>query len=83
MLVKIQVQGQQLTTLFNEQLVAINQLIGSKKLESVSVTHEVEPGYAVSPVTKDISVLLLVKVAKPLVPCCRLINPGVGPREFG
>jgi hypothetical protein len=48
--------------LFNEQLVAINQLIGSKKLESVSVTNEAEPGYAVSPVTKDISVLLLVKV---------------------
>ena len=63
MAVKIQAEGKELTELFNEQLVAINQLIGTKKLESVSVTNdEAEPGYAVSPVNKEINVLLLVKV---------------------
>jgi hypothetical protein len=63
MAVKIQVEGKALTKLFNEQLIAINQLIGTKRIESVSVINdEPEDGYAVSPVNKEINVLLLVKV---------------------
>ena len=61
--VKIQVEGKALTSLFNEQLQSIAQLIGTKKIENISVTNEnTEEGYAVSPVNKEINVLLLVKV---------------------
>ena len=63
MLVKIQVEGDALTKLFNEQLQSISQLIGTKKLENIAVVNEnVEEGYAVSPVNSEINVLLLVKV---------------------
>lgn len=52
-----------MTTLFNEQLQSISQLIGAKKLESIAVINEiVEDGYAISPVSSEINVLLLVKV---------------------
>jgi hypothetical protein len=52
-----------LTSLFNEQLQSIAQLIGTKKIENITVTNEnTEEGYAISPVNKEINVLLLVKV---------------------
>jgi len=52
-----------LTSLFNEQLQSIAQLIGTKKIENIAVTNEnTEEGYAISPVNKEINVLLLVKV---------------------
>jgi hypothetical protein len=61
-LVKIQVESS-LTTLFNEQLQSISQLIGTKKIETITVISEnIEEGYAVSTVNSEINVLLLVKV---------------------
>jgi hypothetical protein len=61
-LVKIQVEWS-LTTLFNEQLQSISQLIGTKKIETITVISEnIEEGYAVSTVNSVINVLLLVKV---------------------
>jgi len=60
--VKIQVEGKSLAALFNEQLQSISQLIGTKKIESITVVSEnTEEGYAVSPVNSDVNVLLLVK----------------------
>jgi valyl-tRNA synthetase len=51
-----------LQTLFDEQLQSISQLIGTKKIESISVTTKnTEEGYAVSTVSSEINVLLLVK----------------------
>lgn len=77
--VKIQVEGKQLTELFNDQLIAIKQLIGTKKLESVSVTNdEAELGWAVSPVNTEINVLLLIKVS--LIPLHPLILNLTGSR---
>ena len=62
-IVKIQTQGHAATTLFNEQLQSISQLIGTKKIESIDViTENAEEGYAVAPVNSDVNVLLLVKV---------------------
>ena len=62
MLVKIQVEGEALTKLFDEQLQSISQLIGTKKIERIAVVngHE-EEGYAVSPVNSEVNVLLLVE----------------------
>jgi exopolysaccharide biosynthesis protein len=61
-IVKIQVESS-LTTLFNEQLQSISQLIGTKKIETITVISEnAEEGYAVSTVSSEINVLLLVKV---------------------
>jgi len=75
--VKIQVEGKELTDLFNDQLIAVNQLIGAKKLESVSVTNdEAEPGYAVSPVNKEINVLLLVQVPPPVIHVSDAVRDG-------
>jgi hypothetical protein len=52
-----------LTTLFNEQLQSISQLVGTKKIESITVVNEsIEEGYAVSTINSEINVLLLVKV---------------------
>lgn len=60
--VQIQVDAS-LTTLFNEQLQSISQLIGTKKIESITVVNEnTEEGYAVSTINSEINVLLLVKV---------------------
>jgi hypothetical protein len=60
--VQIQVDAS-LTTLFNEQLQSISQLIGTKKIESITVVNEnIEEGYAVSTINSEINVLLLVKV---------------------
>ena len=51
-----------LKTLFDEQLQSISQLIGTKKIESIGVTTEnTDEGYAVSTVSSEINVLLLVK----------------------
>lgn len=61
-IVQIQVDAS-LTELFNEQLQSISQLIGTKKLEAITVINEnTEEGYAVSTVNSEINVLLLVKV---------------------
>jgi hypothetical protein len=61
-IVKIQVESS-LTPLFNEQLQSISQLIGTKKIETITVVSEnIDEGYAVSTVNSEINVLLLVKV---------------------
>ena len=63
-IVKIQVESS-LTTLFNEQLQSITQLIGTKKIDTITITTEnAEDGYAASTVSSEINVLLLVKVIK-------------------
>ena len=61
--VKILVSEKELYSLFTEQLSSVSQLIGSKKLGSISVVSEnAEEGYAASAVNSEITVLLLVKV---------------------
>jgi valyl-tRNA synthetase len=67
-IVKIQVEGEALKKVFTEQLQSISQLIGTKKIESLTVGNEdAESGYAVSSVSSEINVLLLVKVRLLLV----------------
>ena len=62
-LVKLQVKGPALMSLFDEQLQSISQLIGTKKIANISVIEEpAEEGYAVSSVNSEVNVLLLVKV---------------------
>jgi hypothetical protein len=56
-----------LTELFNEQLSSISALIGTKKIESISVVNDSNieegyAGYAVAAVNSEVNVLLLVKV---------------------
>lgn len=53
-----------MTELFNEQLSSISALIGTKKIESISVVNDsnIEEGYAVAAVNSEVNVLLLVKV---------------------
>jgi hypothetical protein len=53
-----------LTELFNEQLSSISALIGTKKIESISMINNsnIKEGYAVTAVNSEVNVLLLVKV---------------------
>jgi valyl-tRNA synthetase len=56
------VEGEGLTSLFQDQLQSIAQLIGTKKIESLDIVNEnSEEGYAVSTVNSEVNVLLLVK----------------------